>query len=80
VETDPLTTTVYDFTGYPISAGDVNQDGTVDGLDFSEVKAAAKMMTKGSSLATDLNGNCEMESQDVALLMVTLKERMEQLY
>lgn len=79
VTTSASSTTNYNFTGYPMMAGDVNQDGVVDGRDFSEVKVQANMRGEGENPA-DLNGNCKMESQDVAMLMLTLRQKQEQLY
>lgn len=79
VSTDADQTPIYDFTAYSMMAGDVNQDGKVDGVDFSLVKTEANGRTEGDNMA-DLNGNCKMESQDLALLMLTLKEKQEQLY
>ena len=80
VTSNSATTPVNDFTGYPLLAGDVNNDGWVDGSDFSIVKTAAAKRTSGDNQITDLNGNCQMESQDLALLMLTLRERFSQLY
>lgn len=80
VTTNPNTTTVYDFTKYPLLAGDVNRDGAVDGLDFSVVKSEVNKRTSGDGLVADLNGNCQLESQDLSLLMLAMKDRQEQLY
>jgi hypothetical protein len=85
VDADPNKTPVNDFSGYPMLAGDVyglnkTQDGQVDGLDFSYIKTQVSQRLSGDNLAADLNGNCQLESQDLALLMFTLKERLEQLY
>ena len=74
---------VFDFTGYPVLAGDVNQDNVVDGLDFSLVKTASitrKTVASGGNIVEDLNGNCAMESQDLGLLMITLNQKQDQLY
>ena len=80
---NPDTSPIYDFSGYPLLAGDINQDGVVDGLDFSLVKTASitrKHVVDGGYMAEDLNGNCQMESQDVTLLMLALNEKQGQLY
>lgn len=80
---DPTTSKVYEFSGYPLLAGDINQDGVVDGVDFSLVKTASitrKSVAEGGYMAEDLNGNCQMESQDQALLMLALNEKQGQLY
>lgn len=75
----------YDFSGYPVLAGDVvssssEQDGLVDGRDFAYVKAESYKRTEGDHQKADLNGNCKMESQDLATLMLSLSEKQEQLY
>ena len=79
---------LYDFTGFALMAGDVTgeggkQDGLIDGRDFSMVKSEVMKRTKvaeGGYLVADLNGNCVLESQDLALLMVSLMQKQEQLY
>ncbi|MBP9817823.1 hypothetical protein KBC75_03675 [Candidatus Shapirobacteria bacterium] len=80
-----LSDKVYDFSGYPLNAGDVvgsdvNQDGTVDGRDFSYIKTEVAKRTEGNNMLADMNGNCKLESQDLALMMLTLKDRQGQLY
>lgn len=86
---DNSTTPVFDFTGYPLLAGDVtgttaqSQDGVVDGIDFSYVKTESIKRTEvasGGYMLADLNGNCKLESQDLSLLMLSLSERQSQLY
>jgi hypothetical protein len=86
---DESTTQLFDFTKYPLLAGDVTgatsevQDGVVDGLDFYFVKTEAIKRTEvaaGGYMLADLNGNCKMESQDLAILMLSLKEKQAQLY
>jgi len=82
------TTPMFNFESYPLLAGDVTgpggvQDGQVDGLDFSKVKTEVGKMTTvgaGEFLVTDVNGNCTMESQDLALLMLSLAVRQSQMY
>ena len=76
---------VYDFSQYANLAGDVTgpdgvPDGRVDGLDFAYVKAEVAKRTSGDNLMADLNGNCQLESQDLSLLMVAMSNKMEQLY
>ena len=83
---DRATTPINDFSGYPLLAGDLSgsnegvQDGVVDGLDFSYVKREVNKRTEGNGLMADLNGNCKLESQDLSLLMLAMKEKQEQLY
>jgi len=82
------TTPRFEFTGYPLLAGDVTgaedkQDGVVDGLDFSFVKTQSIKRTEvgeGEYMLADLNGNCKMESQDLSNLMLSLSVKQGQLY
>ncbi len=78
-----------DFSGYPLVPGDVvgrdsgEQDGVVDGVDFAYVKAKALLREQaevGGDLKADLDGNCLVNSLDVANLMVALQEKQDQLY
>lgn len=71
---------VYDFSKYPLTAGDANKDGSVDGIDFSYVKTEVNKRTEGDGLVADLNGNCKLESQDLTLLMLAMKDKQAQLY
>lgn len=85
---DEATTPLFNFEKYPLLAGDVTgvdgvQDGMIDGLDFSKVKTEATKRTsveQDGYLLTDLNGNCQMESQDLALLMWSLSVKQDQMY
>jgi hypothetical protein len=86
---DEASTPVFDFTNYPLLAGDVTgttsevQDRVVDGLDFSYVKTQSIARTAadaGGYILADLNGNCKMESQDLSILMLSLSEKQGQLY
>lgn len=85
VDSNPSSTPVYDLTNYPLTVGDVTgnggqQDGVVDGLDFSFVKTEVNKRTEGNGLLADMNGNCKLESQDLTLLMLAMKDKQEQLY
>ena len=86
VTASSATTPVHDFTKYPLMAGDVTgpedegQDGVVDGLDFSYVKTEVNKRLEGDNMLADLNGNCKLESQDLTLLMLAMKDKQEQLY
>ncbi len=85
VTTDGATTPVYDFSGYPMGAGDVvgkdlTQDGSVDGRDFNYVKGEVAKRTEGDNLLADLNGNCKLESFDLSLLMGSLRDKQEIMY
>lgn len=82
------TTPGFDFTKYPLLSGDVTgqngtQDGVVDGLDFSYIKSESIKRTEVGAhgyMKADMNGNCKMESQDVANMMLSLSVKQGQLY
>jgi hypothetical protein len=83
------TTPMFNFTGYPLLAGDVTgatngvQDGVIDGYDFSYIKSEAIKRTSvapHSYLLSDINGNCEMESSDLTWMMLSLIDKQEQFY
>lgn len=83
------TTPTFDFSGYPLLAGDVTgatsgvQDGVIDGYDFSYIKNEAVKRTSvapHSYMLADINGNCEMESSDLTWLMLSLIDKQEQFY
>jgi hypothetical protein len=81
-------TPMFDFTKYPLLSGDVtgpnnSQDGVVDGLDFSYIKTESIKRTEVAEhgyMLADMNGNCKMESQDVANMMLSLSVKQGQLY
>ncbi len=86
---DANTTPDYDFTNYPMLAGDVTgptyerQDGVVDGRDFSYVKTRAIQRIScnpGEDMLADLDGNCQVVSVDISTLMLSLAEKQGQLY
>lgn len=79
----------YDFSGYPIVAGDVigtnsdTQDGWINGVDFSYVKQRSlthETAAEGSYLRGDLDGNCQVNSNDVNVLKISLNEKQGELY
>ena len=80
----------YDFSGYPILAGDVTgetagvPDGRVNGLDFSYVKSKIRVdkspQSDGDMLNGDFDGDCWIGNVDLAVLMLTLKDKQDQLY
>jgi hypothetical protein len=82
------TTPKFDFSKYPLLMGDITgpdgvQDGVVDGIDFSYIKTEANKRTEvasGGYMAADMNGNCKMESQDLANMMLSLSVKQGQLY
>lgn len=74
---------IFDFTNYPLLAGDINQDGAINGYDFSEVKAKALIhegVSEGSNLPSDLDGNCQVNANDVSILKLSLADKQSQLY
>ncbi|MBI2465530.1 hypothetical protein HYV64_05295 [Candidatus Shapirobacteria bacterium] len=85
---DETSTPMFDFTKYPLLSGDVTgpnqvQDGVIDGLDFSYIKTESIKRTEvasGGYMSADMNGNCKMESQDVANMMLSLSVKQGQLY
>lgn len=86
---DSSTSTVYDFTAYPMIPGDVSgatdgvQDGWIDGIDFAYVKARAlthDTVEEGEYLLSDLDGNCQVNSNDINVLKISLQTKQGQLY
>ena len=80
---------VFDFSEFPLIPGDVTgltagvQDGKIDGLDYSLMitNATSRVnVTEGKFLATDLDGDCWTVSRDVNALLLSIKEKQEQLY
>lgn len=87
--TSQETSPVYDFTSYPMIAGDVigvnsdEPDNWVNGLDFSYVKTRAlthESVDEGGYLKADLDGNCQVNSRDVMILKISLETKQGQLY
>lgn len=79
----------YDFTNYPIVPGDVvginsdTQDGWINGVDFSYVKQRSlthETVAEGAYLQADLDGNCQVNSNDVNVLKISLNEKQGELY
>jgi len=86
---NPATTVVQNFTGYPLMPGDLTgttsgvQDGMVDGRDWSYLKVVADRrdnVDNGVYLLTDLDGNCQVAGMDTSFFILTLKDKLEQLY
>jgi len=86
---DATTSPVYDFTKHPIIAGDIvginpeKPDGWINGVDFSYVKSKSlihETITAGGYLKGDLDGNCQVNSNDVNILKISLQARQGQLY
>ena len=83
VTNDIDTTAIYNFSGYGMGAGDVNQDGVVNAVDFAIVKKASlthQVFDEGTYVPEDLDGNCIMNTNDVLLLRETLQDKQDQIY
>ena len=83
------TSPIHDFSGYPLLPGDVVgissnvQDGWVNGVDFALVKSKSlvhETVQSGGYLIADLDGNCQVNSNDVNLLKISLQDKQGQLY
>jgi len=67
----------FDFSKYPILAGDVNGDAIVNGLDYGQVVDLFGRTNAGSA---DLDYSCQVNAQDLNLVKITLNERQSQQY
>lgn len=91
-KTAPVT---YDFTGYPLLAGDVvssnpdlnndannHQDGWINGIDFSYIKSklGRTISVADRYLLPDLDGNCGVRSNDVQILLKSIQQKQDELY
>ena len=78
------TSSVYDFTAYPMLAGDVDINGEINGKDFSTMKEKTQTydtVAEGDDKAIyDLDGNCQLNSLDIAVLSKSLNEKQGELY
>ena len=78
------TTNSYDFSNFPLLAGDVNRDGTIDGRDFSYIKEKMNLYlpaaTAGTNVEGDINGDCIVNTGDVGLIKLSLQEIHGQTY
>jgi len=81
---------VYDFSAYPMLGGDVvandsqdGQDGVINGVDFAYIKSRSlihETVNEGGYLQGDLDGNCQVNSNDVNILKMSLREKQGELY
>lgn len=79
---------VYDFSGWSLLPGDITgvgdvPDGRINGLDFSRVKQKSlthETVAEGGYILEDLDGNCQVNSNDVTVLKMSLNEKQETLY
>jgi len=70
---------VYDFSDYPLLAGDINNDAMINGVDFASVKAKS-LIHESTDLRGDLDGNCQVNSNDVNILKMSLQSKQGQTY
>jgi len=74
----------YDFSNFPLLAGDVNGDGIIDGRDFSYVKEKMNLYlpaaADGTNVEGDINGDCIVNAGDIGLVKLSLKELHGQTY
>lgn len=88
---DAATSTVYNFSAYPMIPGDVvgpnseTPDGWIDGVDFAFVKNKVQTEHKepvadGTYLKADLDGDCQYNTNDVNVLQISLQTKQGQLY
>lgn len=75
---------IYNFTGYPLMPGDVNQDGMINGDDFSLIKTKTQTyetVAEGDADAIyDLDGNCQLNTIDIDWLSKSLNTRQDEIY
>jgi len=79
---------IYDFSGYPMLAGDVTgpnetRDGVINVLDFSQMKTRAGThltVQDDDYLPEDLDGNCQLAPNDVEVLKQSLGTKQDELY
>jgi len=83
------TSPIYDFSLYPLIPGDVIgtnsevQDGVINGVDYAYIKSKSilhETVVDGSLLKSDLDGNCQANSNDINLLKISLQDKQGQLY
>ena len=86
---DYTTSTVYDFSGFPMLPGDIDHDGRITGLDFSAVKTdSRKQVTPkqlsgedvGGTMPTGLNGDCTVNTFDESIMRNSFSVKQGQLY
>jgi len=87
--TSAATSPLYNFTGYSMLAGDIVGDsveaapnGVINGVDFAYLKSQPTLdpLTAGSYLQGDLDGNCQINSNDTVILKKSLETKQGELY
>lgn len=81
---------LYDFSKYPMLPGDVVgatievvPNGVIDGVDFAYVKSRSlthETVAEGGNLKGDLDGNCQVNTNDVTVLKKSLETKQGELY
>jgi len=89
VTTSAETSPLYNFTGYPMLAGDVvgatikdGPNGEINGVDFAYLKSLSKNVLgeAGTNVNGDLDGNCMITSNDIAIFRISLERKQSELY
>ncbi|MDP4009470.1 MAG: hypothetical protein Q8P53_00605 [Candidatus Shapirobacteria bacterium] len=88
--TNDTASAAVDFSGVPISSGDVaragaeaGQDGLINGNDFVYLKnkiGSTPDANAGDNMPGDLDGNCKLSFNDMNLFKVALSQRSDRLY
>ncbi len=65
----------FNWTGAELEPGDINGDGVVDSIDFSQLKSA--IGRQGPGIQQDLNFNKRVDTQDLVFFLDTLSNRYE---
>ncbi|MBP6989586.1 hypothetical protein KBB48_02330, partial [Candidatus Shapirobacteria bacterium] len=87
--TSAATSPEYDFTAYPMLPGDIvgnspeeAPNGIINGVDFSYLKnrPSHESVAEGGYLKGDLDGNCQINTNDVNILKLSLETKQGELY
>jgi len=87
--TSAATSPEYDFTAYPMLPGDIvgnspdeAPNGVINGVDFSYLKnrPSHESVAEGGYLKGDLDGNCQINTNDVNILKLSLETKQGELY
>lgn len=83
------TSPVYNFTGYPMLPGDIvgasldsAPNGEINGVDFAYLKTqhTEEAIAAGGYIKGDLDGNCQINSNDTNILKISLETKQGELY
>jgi len=80
ITSDPATTKVFDFSHYPLLAGDVNGDNKMNAADYSKIKTALANGKKEAVTAVDLNGDCILNSTETVIFIKNINEKNGKMY